>query len=477
MAAWRLADLPAPPLARGVGLLGVIGPGTIILGVSIGSGEWLLGPAAFVKHGLALLWVTLAAVFLQTVLNTELMRYTMYTGEPALTGFMRTRPHATFWAAVYSLLFFLQVGWPGWAGTAAGAVFFLASGRLATPADAGAVYAIGAASLLLCVIVLLFGGRIERTLEILNWILVVGILGGLIALGLIFAPLERWVAAAAGFAAYDTTAGGFTLFPAGADWALLGAFAAYSGAGGVINLMLSNWARDKGFGMGQLVGFIPTAVGGGKVKLAHAGAVFAPTEENLVRWRKWWRIVVLDQWGVFFAGSLLGMALPAILYTSFLTPGTDIRGLAVAAELAGAMAARGGAWLAVIVALLSVWVLLKTQLDILDGLVRAVTDTLWTGSRRLREQGGGDVRWVYYPLLGVATAWGLVALRLTQPIQLLQIGANIAGLVSVVSALHILRVNTTLLPLEIRPALWRRAALVAMALFYGFFAALWMRSL
>ena len=30
------------------------------------------------------------------------------------------------------------------------------------------------------------------------------------------------------------------------------------------------------------------------------------------RWRGWWRIVRADQWGVFFAGAMLGMALPAL---------------------------------------------------------------------------------------------------------------------------------------------------------------------
>jgi len=39
-----------------------------------------------------------------------------------------------------------------------------------------------------------------------------------------------------------------------------------------------------------------------------------------------------------------------------------------------------------------------------------------------------------------------------------------------VGALHILRINTTLLPEPLRPTLWRRVTLVLMALFYGFFA-------
>jgi hypothetical protein len=52
-----------------------------------------------------------------------------------------------------------------------------------------------------------------------------------------------------------------------------------------------------------------------------------------------------------------------------------------------------------------------------------------------------------------------------------------AGIVFVVSALHILYVNTRLLSPELRPPLWRRIALVATALFYGTFVTLWIRSL
>ena len=92
--------------------MAAVGPGVIVLGLSIGSGEFLLGPAIFVKHGLTLLWVTLVAILLQTVFNTEVMRYTLATGEPVFTGFMRTRPRASFWAWLYVILYLLQFGWP-----------------------------------------------------------------------------------------------------------------------------------------------------------------------------------------------------------------------------------------------------------------------------------------------------------------------------------------------------------------------------
>ena len=70
--------------------------------------------------------------------------------------------------------------------------------------------------------------------------------------------------------------------------------------------------------------------------------------------------------------------------------------------------------------------------------------------------------------------WGLVALRLTQPIILLQLGANMAGVVLAISSLHLLYINTKYLPEELKPPLWRRAALVFTSIFYGFFMYLWL---
>jgi hypothetical protein len=474
---WRIGELPHAPRPRGLGWFSAIGPGVIVLGVSIGSGEFLLGPAAFVKYGLSLLWVVGVAALLQTLLNLELMRYTMATGEPILTGFMRTRPNSTFWAWFYAAFYFMQMGWPGWAGAAAGAVFFLFSKRLPGAAESGIVYAIGAGLFLLCGLILMIGRRIERTLEYLNWIMIASIIGGLGVLALLFVPLSTWIAALAGFAGFDVRTGSFQFVPAGADYFLLGAFAAYAGGGGVANLTLSNWARDKGYGMSSCVGFIPAAVGGKKVALAHSGSTFEPNAESLERWRGWWRIVRVDQWGVFFVGAILGMALPALLYVTFVTAGSDIRGLGIAAALAQAVSTQKGALFGGAIAILGVWILFKAQLDILEGMTRAITDILWTGSARIRAWRGGDVRVVYYSVLAVISVWGIIALRLTQPIILLSLSANMAGIVFIISSLHLLYVNTRLLPVGLRPPLWRRLALVALSLFYGFFLALWLWSL
>ena len=87
---WEVADLPAPPPYRfGRAFRSILGPGIIALAGSIGSGEWLLGPAITAQYGGRLLWIATVAILLQVLLNTEAIRYTLYTGEPMFRGPLR----------------------------------------------------------------------------------------------------------------------------------------------------------------------------------------------------------------------------------------------------------------------------------------------------------------------------------------------------------------------------------------------------
>jgi MFS-type transporter involved in bile tolerance (Atg22 family) len=92
-----------------------------------------------------------------------------------------------------------------------GAIFFLATRRIATPADANLIYLLGVGTFLLCILLLMLGRRIERTLELLNWVMVVCILGGFLLLGLYFVPGSTWAAAAVGFFGFDLPRRTFSL--------------------------------------------------------------------------------------------------------------------------------------------------------------------------------------------------------------------------------------------------------------------------
>src|SRR3712207_7231134 len=63
---------------------------------------------------------------------------------------------------------------------------------------------------------------------------------------------------------------------------------------------------------------------------------------------------------------------------------------------------------------------------------RPPRSTLFPYTTLFRSWRGGDVRAVYYAVLAALVLWGVLALRLAQPIVLLQIGANVAGAVFVI---------------------------------------------
>lgn len=159
--AWATGDLPEPPRSTPRNTLRVIGRGAVLLAFSVGAGEWLLGPAAVAGYGATILWITTASVVLQALLNAEMGRYTLYTGEPIFTGFLRTAPGPTFWGWTYAGLHLLQIGWPGWALAAATAVTALFLGRVPDEGDRVVVLYFGYLTFLASV--LLFSTQLGNT--------------------------------------------------------------------------------------------------------------------------------------------------------------------------------------------------------------------------------------------------------------------------------------------------------------------------
>ena len=159
---WSTAELDPPPPFSFKNALKVIGPGAIMAATSIGGGEWLVGPAAAVKYGTQLFLIATVAIVLQVIFNLEAIRYTLYTGEPILAGIMRLKPGPRFWAGSYGVLGFMQLGWPALAGSAAATLFGAWNSRMPGPADHGTQAWIATGLIFGVVLILSFGGTIER---------------------------------------------------------------------------------------------------------------------------------------------------------------------------------------------------------------------------------------------------------------------------------------------------------------------------
>ena len=85
----EVRELPEPPRQ----LWRIVGPGIVAAGVGLSSGEFILWPLIASQVGLVFLWGAVLGVMTQFFLNMEIERYTLATGETAMTGFNRFWKH------------------------------------------------------------------------------------------------------------------------------------------------------------------------------------------------------------------------------------------------------------------------------------------------------------------------------------------------------------------------------------------------
>jgi hypothetical protein len=126
---WTVGDLPPPPPGGWRRWLSIVGPGVLLAGASIGSGEWLTGPAVTAQYGSTLLWLATLSILFQVFVNLEMIRYTLYCGEPIVVGFFRSWPGPRLWTFCYAALDFAAI-WPFNVAGAAVALAALVLGHL-----------------------------------------------------------------------------------------------------------------------------------------------------------------------------------------------------------------------------------------------------------------------------------------------------------------------------------------------------------
>jgi hypothetical protein len=250
----------------------------------------------------------------------------------------------------------------------------------------------------------------------------------------------------------------------------LAALAAVAGNGGLTSANVSAYTRDQGWGMGSLVGAVPSLVGGRHIKLSHVGMVFPITPQSLERFRGWFRHVVRDQLVVWTPACFIGIALPSMLSIQFLPRGTEASDWSTAAMTADAVASSVGGGVGAFCWFMTLFcgflVLAPSGAAAADGFLRRWVDVFWTGSVRLRKLEPERIRQVYFGVLCAYTAFGLFALSLAPPRQLILWATVLYNYVLGVSCWHTVAVNVVLLPRELRPGWGMRIGLVLTGLFF-----------
>jgi hypothetical protein len=381
----------------------------------------------------------------------EIERYTLATGETALTGFSRYWRH---WGLVFAVLTYFANLWPGWATSSATLVTYLFGGSVAV---------IAVLMLLFIGLVLTLAPVVYVALERAQMLKVAAVVL-LFLVGAVFAiGADAWadlpqVVTNPGIPAAEL---GFAV--------LLGALA-FAGAGGGQNLVQSNWIRDKGFGMGSYVPRLVSPITGESEAVPSTGYIFTPTDENMGRWRGWWKFANVEQLTTFVLITFLTILFTSLLAysTVFGTEGLEnnIGFLQTEGQVLGD---RVGTWFQYFFWAIGAFALFAAALGIVDYTSRLAADVLKTSYARDANESK-----VY-----AALVWGLVLIGIVvllagfdQPIVLLVISAVVGGFMMFIYSGLLILINRKILPAPIRIRGVRLGALIWSVLLFGILSVL-----
>ena len=444
----EIKELPEAPVKT----WGIIGPGLVSSGVGLASGEFILWPFIASQVGLVFLWGAVLGVVIQWFLNLEIERYTLATGETALTGFSRMWKH---WGLVFAIWVCFANAWPGWATSSAKMLTFLVGGNetLITLCMLGAVGAI-----------LTLAPVVYTALERLIVVKVIAI-GGFFILAVLFAlKSDSW-------AALPTAVTHVGRIPDLGFALMLGAIA-FAGAGGGQNLCQSNWIRDKGFGMGRHIQRLVSPVTGKEEAASTARAcVFTLTEASLGRWKRWWRFVNVEQALTFVLVTVLTIMLTSMLAHSTLYGHADLENKISFLRLEGEILQRlVGGWFGKLFWMIGAFSLFAATVGIIDYTARLMADVLkWT---YLRESKISESRVYFFTVWGLVALGGCILLGVSDPLVLLVISACSGGMMMFVYSILLIRLNRTTLPSALRTPPWRVTAVALSAAFFGLLSVL-----
>ncbi|MCM4076088.1 Nramp family divalent metal transporter [Paractinoplanes hotanensis] len=442
-------DLPEP-----LSLRRMIGPGVVAVGIGMAAGEIILWPYLTAIGGLGLLWLAFCTLAVQFVINMEIERYTLATGQTVVAGFSRWWKG---WGIIICLAGAFQYAWPGWATSGSTVLTYLVGGGDPVWVTVVTLVAIG--------VLLSVSKVVYNTVERVEIVKVGLTVFFLIVVVVFVISLGTWGDGA------RATVTEFGQIPEGITFTLLLSAIGAAGAGGVHNLVLSNWIRDKRYGMGAHVPRLVSPITGREEAAGADRYAFPADEQNMARWQVWWKRANAEHLVTFVAVCFVTITIMCLLAYQLLFGRDDIKNdtsfLRIEADI---LSDQVGGWLKLLflaVATVSLWAAAMGLLDIIG---RVAGDFL----RRNYLQ--TSARWTE-PRLYLTVVWAEIVLGssillagFTQPLGLLIVSTCAASVVTLLYSILLVRLNLKDLPSAVRLGGWRLGGMLVAIGFYGFFA-------
>ncbi len=450
----EVKELPAPPP-----ILKSIGVGVVVMGLAIGTGELIMWPHLITKHGLGIIWTALLGITFQYFINQEVARHALATGESFFTSSSRLlKWFAPFWLFSAVLLYV----WPGWAA---------AIGTTLRELFGFGHYLWWAAASLFLVLILTFSGKIaysllEKSLKVIvPTFFVLLVISSFLTLSLkdigeVFSGIMN-----------------FGHLPADIDYNVLLGAIVFAGAGGLLNLCVSLWYRDKQLGMGLYVGRIINPITGKVEAVSYKGYSFEETPENIKRWRGWMRFIRIDQGLIFWLLGLVTLILLSVNAHAVLSPkGLVPDGLDVAVVQAHIFGENWGSFGFNLFLVMAFLMLFSVMWTVIDAFTRIVSDIIYVNSRTgpfrrvLSPLEKVSLSHLYYSLILGIVLLSAILLPFKQPLALLTVSAVLGGLTMAIYMPVIMYINNFKLPKALRPGIFTNIVMAGASIFYIVFS-------
>ena len=465
---FKEADLPA----RKKSLVKMMGPGIVMAGLAIGSGELIMWPWITSIVGAQLLWAAAIGIFLQLWINIEIGRWSIVTGESPFTGMVRVIK-----TIVYVWVFMIVVGkfLPGWARETGIALRDLIFG----PGHSSPPWA-WTALVFAAVAAILFGPKViykavERSIMFLIVVIVVGLIYVVWEIGSMDLFMAMWDGVTNIFDFPDFPVPVFADDGSIRDELSFSRFfgaVVFAGAGGLGNLYYAYYLREKGIGMGARMPTLMSAAHKHETKEMDTGYLYPETEENQKRFRDWFRYVVTDQVLFFwllgsFTMFLFIFGALAVLHPIGLVPDRGSLVWDLASILEESMGT-SGRYLFLVVGMAA---LFSTQLGGVDGGSRIFSDLLHTNfkfGKWFKLEQWYLILVSTTMIIGTFSVWFFEQYDIAG-LDFLFISALIGGFAMAVYVPLLLYMNLTYLPKSARPG-WINIffMVIASAMYIGF---------
>lgn len=450
----EIRDLPPPPQWKKA-----LGVGIVVMGMAMGTGELIMWPHLSAKHGLGILWLALIGITFQYFINQEVARHAAATGESFFSTSGRViRWSPLFWLVAGILLYI----WPGWTS---------ALGTIAEKLFGFGNYSIWSYVSLGLLLICTFLGKIayttlERVLKIivplfLVLLIIVSILN--LSGGVIGGALSGLIR--------------FGYMPQGIDIAVLLGAIVFAGAGGMLNLCVSFWYRDKGIGMGQYVERIENPITGKPTATTLHTYTFDLSKENISRWKAWMRYVRIDQGIIFWLLGIISIVLVSANAVAVLTPqGLIPSGIQVATLQAEIFSSHLGIIGEKLFLGMAYLMLFSVMWTVLDALTRIISDIIHTQAqvgiytKLFSPFKNISIHKLYYTCIVIVVVIQALLLPLKQPLTFLVISSVLGGITMTLYTPLLLYINNTRLPKLVRPGIFTNIALVLATIFYFYFS-------